>query len=174
MRLILQFSNTVKCPYGFCICNFKVLWKFLTQILLTVVCSKSKQIENVFEQDFYPTGISKKKRRSQRGQNSTFFKYDKVWHNVTLNSFVSAMQAISNCDSLIRLTNSKKPHRLSTRGDQFFLESVFLFRRRKWLLFSQLALTTKIENGEVWHCISTSVARLLTIRFKNCILQQNT
>ena len=172
MRLILQFSNTVKCPYGFCICNFKVLWKFLTQILLTVVVNPSK-LKMYLNRISTPPGFWKK-RRSQRGQNSTFFKYDKVWHNVTLNSFVSAMQAISNCDSLIRLTNSKKPHRLSTRGDQFFLESVFLFRRRKWLLFSQLALTTKIENGEVWHCISTSEARLLTIRFENCILQQNT
>ena len=173
MRLILQFSNTVKCPHGFCICNFKVLWKFLTQILLTVVVNPSK-LKMYLNRISTPPGFRKKKRRSQRGQNSTFFKYDKVWHNVTLNSFVSAMQAISNCDSLIRLTNSKKPHRLSTRGDQFFLESVFLFRRRKWLLFSQLALTTKIENGEVWHCISTSEARLLTIRFENCILQQNT
>lgn len=156
--LYLQFQSALKVPYT----------------NTTHSSSKSKQIENVFEQDFYPHRNFEKKRKSQRGQNSTFFKYDKVWHNVTLNSFVSAMQAISNCDSLIRLTNSKKPHRLSTRGDQFFLESVFLFRRRKWLLFSQLALTTKIENGEVWHCISTSEARLLTIRFENCILQQNT
>ena len=173
MRLILQFSNTVKCPYGFCICNFKVLWKFLTQILLTVVVNPSK-LKMYLNRISTPTGISKKNEKANEVKILPFFKYDKVWHNVTLNSFVSAMQAISNCDSLIRLTNSKKPHRLSTRGDQFFLESVFLFRRRKWLLFSQLALTTKIENGEVWHCISTSEARLLTIRFENCILQQNT
>lgn len=42
--LYLQFQSALKVPYT----------------NTTHSSSKSKQIENVFEQDFYPTGISKK------------------------------------------------------------------------------------------------------------------
>ena len=45
--LYLQFQSALKVPYT----------------NTTHSSSKSKQIENVFEQDFYPTGISKKKTK---------------------------------------------------------------------------------------------------------------
>lgn len=95
--LCLQFQSALKVPY----INTE-------HCSVLTVSSGSKEIEIVLNRIFTPPGFVKKVEANERGQMfvSTFFKYDKVWHNVTLNSFVSAMQAISNCDSLIRLTNS--------------------------------------------------------------------